>query len=347
METNELEAIVLQVEQALAGPKSFVESSDQHERLGPKFRRGFIWPNTHTTNSSLSPSALNTETASPLPSPPSMLQNNQQVQDALRKYRNHIKVQTPYDIERLRLWTNDHPNQPFVRSVIRSLKEGFWPLDEGKWSFKEDDGYMDNYSKDPLDLDAVRRYRDKEIANGHWSPPISELLPGMKTSPLFVVWQGIDKVKPRVIMDHTGSGLNDGIPREAAKVHYDDMRSFGQTMRNARNSSHGRRLVTFKSDVSGAFLTLPAHPIWQLRQVVHVDGIMRLVRCLILGCRGSPLLWCAFSSLLCWIAIKKLENDGLHVYMDDFFGWDFVDNLVFYHGRRRPRKQVNLLILWD
>ncbi|KAJ6543339.1 hypothetical protein B0H10DRAFT_2244494 [Mycena sp. CBHHK59/15] len=30
---------------------------------------------------------------------------------------------------------------------------------------------------------------------------------------------------------------------------------------------------------------------------------------------------------------------SLFVYMDDFFGWDFLDNLVFYHGLLRPRCQ--------
>ena len=39
----------------------------------------------------------------------------------------------------------------------------------------------------------------------------------MKISPLFVVWQGEHLTKARIIMDHKGSGLNDGIPRESAK----------------------------------------------------------------------------------------------------------------------------------
>jgi hypothetical protein len=33
--------------------------------------------------------------------------------------------------------------------------------------------------------------------------------------------------------------------------------------------------------------------------------------------------------------------------MDDFFGWDFADQLVFYRGRHRPHRQVQLLILWE
>ncbi|KAF9497384.1 hypothetical protein BDN71DRAFT_1544647, partial [Pleurotus eryngii] len=51
--------------------------------------------------------------------------------------------------------------------------------------------------------------------------------------------------------------------------------------------------------------------------------------------------------LLCWLAIEKLGVTSLHVYMDDFFGWDFADNLVYFHGSLRPRKQVQLLLFWD
>ncbi|KIY61156.1 hypothetical protein CYLTODRAFT_384801, partial [Cylindrobasidium torrendii FP15055 ss-10] len=33
--------------------------------------------------------------------------------------------------------------------------------------------------------------------------------------------------------------------------------------------------------------------------------------------------------------------------MDDYYGWDYNRNLVLFHGRRRPCRQVQLLILWD
>ena len=59
------------------------------------------------------------------------------------------------------------------------------------------------------------------------------------------------------------------------------------------------------------------------------------------------LMWCAMSGLMCWIASKKLDIIGLHVYMDDFFGWDFADNLVRFHGRQCPKRQVQLLLLWE
>lgn len=169
----------------------------------------------------------------------------------------------------------------------------------------------------------------------------------MKVSPLFVIWQGENKEKARVLTDHSASGINDGIPRSEAKVRYDDMRSFGQTMREARLNNPGKKLLTFKSDIQGAFLNLSVQPIWQLRQVVKVDGKYYIVRRLTLGTRPSPRIFCAFSSLICWIGVRKLGLTGLHVYMDDFFGWDFAGNLVYFHGRMRPRRQVLLLILWD
>jgi hypothetical protein len=112
-------------------------------------------------------------------------------------------------------------------------------------------------------------------------------------------------------------------------------------------SNGGKQLITFKDDIKGAFPTLPAHPVWQLRQVVKVHGKYYIVHRVILGTRTSPCIWCTFSSLICWIAVRKLDITGLHVYMDDFFGWDLADNLIHFGGSHHPRKQVQLLILWD
>jgi hypothetical protein len=166
----------------------------------------------------------------------------------------------------------------------------------------------------------------------------------MKVSPMFVAWQN---EKPCVITDHTRSGINDGIPQSEAKVKYDDMRTFGQNLHNARSSNPGRCLVTFKSDVVSAFLNLPAHPIFQLRQVVRIEGKLFIVRWLVFGNRASPRCWCAVSGLLCWLGVRKLGIASLHVYMDDFFGWDYADNLVWYRGKLRPCRQVQFLLLWE
>lgn len=238
---------------------------------------------------------------------------------------------------------HDHPNQPFVQSVLLGLREGFWPLDDGEWKI-ENEEIIGNYSTEEPDLEAIRAFRDTECEAERWSGPISQLLPGMKMSPMFVIWRND---KPRVVTDHTGSGLNSGIPSEEGRVRYDNMHDFGQSLRDARRAHPGRDLLVFKDDVSSAFLNLPAHPIWQLRQVVAVDGVLRIVRRLVFGNRASPRIWCSISSLLCWIAVRKLSIKDLFVYMDDFFSWDFADNLILFHGRLRPKKQVQLLLFWD
>jgi hypothetical protein len=310
----------------------------------PLFRRRFVWSRRQCCDS-LSPAAGATEFADPLPSPPEALVNNLEIKSTLRHLGQYIKVETPFNVDRFENLLADHPNQPFVKSVMRGLREGFWPFDEGEWALESKE-FRQNYSVEDQDLTAIRAFRDKEIKLERWSEPLPDcnLQPGMKVSPMFVVWQ---HDKPRVITDHAGSGLNDGIPKEEAHVQYDDMHTFSQALYDALESNPSREIVTFKSDIASAFLNLPAHPLWQIRQMVIVDGKGHIVRRLVFGSRGSPRCWCSVSGLICWIGVKKLEINDLHVYMDDFFGWDYKDNCLEYHNRLRPRRQVQLLILWD
>lgn len=211
---------------------------------------------------------LNTESAEPFKTPPLHLLQDPTLLSTLSTLQDFVATDTPFDIDKMELFLSNHPNQPFVKSIMKSLREGFWPFDDGEWNDYSED--LDNYSSEEPDLNAIRSFRDRECANLHWSPrlPFSNLLPGMKSSPMFVVWQ---KQKPRVITDHAGSGLNDGISINNCRVRYDDMRPFGQALRQARRNNPGVDLILYKSDVASAFLNLPAHPIWQLRQVVSVD----------------------------------------------------------------------------
>ena len=236
----------------------------------PRFKRGFAW--TDSSNN-ISPSALYTETAKPLPRPPKHLLDDPGIQAVLDACKDHIEVKTPFNVDKLEAMLHDHPNQPLVESVLVGLREGFWPFDEGEWKIELEE-VLGNYSSEEPDLDAIRAFRDREQAAGRWSGELAELLPGMKVSSMFVVWQN---AKPWVVTDHSASGLNAGIPVEEAKVQYDNMHDFGQSMHDAWRENPGRRLVVFKSDVASAFLNLPAHPLWQLRQVVIVDGKLYIV----------------------------------------------------------------------
>jgi hypothetical protein len=97
----------------------------------PRFRRGFVWSNNSIDV--ISPSAIYTESAPPLPSPPRHLLDNPTIQESIRSLGDAIKVETPFDVDKFELLLADHPNQPFVESVMKGLREGFWPFDEGDW----------------------------------------------------------------------------------------------------------------------------------------------------------------------------------------------------------------------
>ena len=125
------------------------------------------------------------------------------------------------------------------------------------------------------------------------------------------------------------------------------MRSFGQVIFDANQVHPNIDLVTWKSDVSSAFLNLPAHPIYQLRQVVDIEGVWCLIHHLVFGNHASPRCWCSVSGLMCWIAIVKFDIKDLHDFMDDFFSWALASDLVVYRGISRPRSQTRLLMFWD
>ena len=72
-----------------------------------------------------------------------------------------------------------------------------------------------------------------------------------------------------------------------------------------------------------------------------------VVQWLIFGNHRLPHCWCSVLGLICWIGSKKLEIKDLHVYMDNFFGWDYKDNCLQFHNQLHPRWQVQLIILWD
>jgi hypothetical protein len=191
--------VASRAEVAMEGPRQFQTSSKRKTEdliLGPRFRRRYVWSDMKNT---CSPAALDTEVATPFPPPPAHLLNDRSIQSTLTELESYVNIETPFDIDRLELFLGSHPNQPFVKSIMRSLREGFWPFDEGDWEEFPDD--MLNYSLDESDLTAIRAFRDKECEARHWSPhlPFQYLLPGMKTSPMFVVWQNH---KPRVITDH-------------------------------------------------------------------------------------------------------------------------------------------------
>lgn len=94
--------------------------------------------------------------------------SNPSIELALDFYPSDLKVDTPFNIDKFASLLADHPNRPFVESVISGLRHGFWPLDDGEWDLDKD-GEMENYPAEEEDLAAIREFRDKELASGRWS----------------------------------------------------------------------------------------------------------------------------------------------------------------------------------
>ncbi|KAJ7926570.1 hypothetical protein B0H13DRAFT_2313473 [Mycena leptocephala] len=139
--------------QAAQGPRPF-SSGAKGRRTKPSLIRTI-------------PICLNVDaTAPPLPSPPAHLVNDPIIQASLHAMKDHIKVDTSFNVDRFENLLADHPNQPFVKSLMTGLREGFWPFHDGEYKV-ELEVFGENFATDPADLDAIRAYRDKEMSAAH------------------------------------------------------------------------------------------------------------------------------------------------------------------------------------
>jgi ribonuclease HI len=297
--------------------------------------------------------ALATETAEPLPPPPPRSELNKSAYTTIDSRPDLFKIVTPINIDRFKAYLIDHPNQPYVNSVCRGLRQGFWP-----WAKHDDPNLWKTYdnSRRPINqtdrMDFVREQRDEEIKLGRWSLSFgSKLLPGMYSSPIGVVPKPHSD-KLRLVNDHKqepyspNSMITDSSP-DFPNDTIDDLIKVLLTAR--RDHGENRRLVLWKSDVKSAYRLMPMHPLWQIRQIVTVDGERFVDRCNTFGSRAGGWVWASFISLVLWIAIKVKKIDDLLGYVDDDFSWDFADNTRYYprYGRSLPDKQARYLELWD
>ncbi|KAG2747704.1 hypothetical protein P692DRAFT_20647863, partial [Suillus brevipes Sb2] len=254
-----------------------------------------------------SPTARSSEYAEPVPTAPSYLADS----DAAHTVANHpelFKIITPINVDCFQDLLADHPNQPFVQSVCRALREGFWP-----WADASDDSYpsindnsMRTCAKSQAQEQFIEEQLDEEIRLGRVSQSFgSDLLPGMYSVPMHAVPKP-NSDKLRLVVDHTAGdySLNSMIDSDAIKgTKLDGLHSLGASLLEFRREHPDEKLVLFKSDVSQAFRRLPMHPLWQAKQVLTVRGQRYVDRNNNFGGRGSPKVWISFMSLVAWIAI--------------------------------------------
>lgn len=90
-----------------------------------RFLRGLEWDSLNPTGfseaieSSLSPA--------PLPDPPP-LDQDPNAAFAIKRFPDLFKIVTPFKVDLIEKLLLKHPNQPFVKSVIKGLRVGFWPM---------------------------------------------------------------------------------------------------------------------------------------------------------------------------------------------------------------------------
>lgn len=185
-----------------------------------------------------------------------------------------------------------HPNQALVESVCRGLEGGFWPWANTANSIAP--SIVNNAAlqkiRNPEHLKFIREQRDEEIALQRFSEPFDTLLPGM-TKP------HTDKL--RLVVDQSAGDFspNSFISSEDAHVHLDSLHALGSALVRVRECYGNAPLVLFKSDVSQTYRRLPVHPLWQLHQVVTIDGKHHVDNNNDFGNRGAGRLWSLSSAL--------------------------------------------------
>jgi len=316
----------------------------------PRYVRDFVWTDEAPSRATL---ATWTESMPPLPLPPINELNNSIALNTIHDNPRLFKIVTPINVDRLELLLTSHPNRLGVDSVCRGLREGFWP-----WAVT--DGVprpllVDNSDRPLMDekhLSFVREQRDAEVALGRFSPAFGpDLLPGMTSIPIGVVPKPHSD-KLRLVVDQSAGDFspNSLISRENVAVPLDNLHDLGARLIDVR-LTHGPdvQLVVFKSDVSQAYRRLPLHFLWQLFQIITIDGMRHVDRNNNFGNRGAGGLWGAFMGLVLWIAIFVKGIEDLFAYVDDSFSWEFADNQLWYepYQKHLPTKQARLLQLWD
>ena len=97
-----------------------------------------------------------------------------------------------------------------------------------------------------------------------------------------------------------------------------------------KNEDKHMLLVLFKSDVSVTYCQLPMHLLYQIPQVVPVEGQQYVDRNNNFGVWASQIIWQSFISLVIWILVFKCGLCELKCYIDDAFAFAPENQVSWY-----------------
>ncbi|KAH7904309.1 hypothetical protein BJ138DRAFT_1019301, partial [Hygrophoropsis aurantiaca] len=126
----------------------------------------------------------------------------------ISSYLYLFPVHTPIKIDCLESLLLDHPNRPFVDSVIGGLREGLWPWAETTEEFPTTRDFPNRPLGTDCERDFVKQQFQIEIAAGHFPPSFGKhLLPGMYSVPIHTIPKPHSD-KLRLIVDHSAGSFS-------------------------------------------------------------------------------------------------------------------------------------------
>ena len=320
------------------------------EGLQPKYRRYNLWGADHQKTVTI---AEWSETAVPLPRPPKAELENTISNSTLNSHPHLFAVKTPINIPLFQTLLSEHPNQPFVNSVIAGLREGFWP-----WANTLSPGLPATHAQEPnglyndAHLDFFRAQLQHELERDRYSPSLgSELLPGMYSMPIYAVPKP-GSTELRLVNDHSAGvfSLNSMIEHDLVMGYpLDNLHQLGHMLLDLHDLAPSLDLVMWKSDIAEAYRMCPMHPLWQIKQAVNIDGNYYIDRANCFGSSASFAIFVSVNSLIAWIAKKDRGVTSLITYVDDSSGPALAGDVLYYEPYMSflPSPQVLLLRLWD
>lgn len=280
--------------------------------------------------------------AKPLPSAPP-LSSDPLAACAIKRRPDLFTINCNININNFKCLLKNHPNRPFVDSIILGLTEGFWPISEKP---SDDTVSHTNHASGVEAEQILFKTRDKELALGRFSPPFYTLLPGMKVSPLCLATNpSSGKVRMCTNMSFGNPSPNDLIFKDEIQIDLDGLPLFIPFM--LEHFFKNQKFILWKSDVDAAFRNLPVSKQWQFRQIVKIGKAFHVDRNINFGCSSSPKIWCAFFSLVLWIAFYEFNITDLSAYMDDSWGISPIYEIVSFKDHQIPLNQAKFLEIFD
>ncbi|KAK4694583.1 hypothetical protein P7C70_g8708, partial [Phenoliferia sp. Uapishka_3] len=317
-----------------------------HELAGvsesaPRLRRKFTWP-APNLDPPRTPSIDATYTALPLPRPPPSA-GTPAILRAIEKYPHLFNHTVELNLTKYSLLMADHPNQPWVSSLIASLSDGWWPCHSGAPSVPKvkKNRTFPSVPRSDEDRDLIEATISKQVENGWVSPAFDEDIEGIEYNDIFVNRR--EGKKPRIVNNQNDSGHNDNIDIDDCPITMDTVTDLLRILRHLHFITPERAqslAIAWKLDIKAAFKFMCMHRWWQARVGILVayrqpegSTVKWVTRRHLewraaFGTRASPFLWTALNSSFMWICQFHAKIERPLAYVDDWMGIDIT-------GRRR------------